>query len=267
MNAVPRDNDHISNYLPWIGRMGGISYEYVLKGLFLGLWAYLALLLPDSAAFARVIAWTAGGLGVGLVAGMVLQVLRGYKPTANLPGFLLLALIDSPFFIYLGVIGGLAAGMFLETDLKLPPDPVTGDRPTWIGYFAVGGAILGYGFHQLRAVKDWKYRFGLGAVVGAIIIYLAISYLGQIPAFTGADAQRGFAVHLLLGLPFFYLLTFCSEADESEAEIMALCAGLGVSFHLMGIAKAAPNLGAAGFLFPAALYFVCLLYTSDAADD
>ena len=250
--------------------MNAVLREYVLKGLFLGLWAYLALLQPDSAAFARALAWTAGGLGVGLLAGMVLQVLRGYRPTANLPGFLLLALIDSPFFIYLGVIGGLAAGMYLETDLKLPADPneamatVVGGtasaasttRPSWIGYFAFGGAILGYGFYQLRAVRDWKYRFGLGAVVGALLIYLAIEYLGRIPAFTGLDAQRGFAIHLLAGLPFFYLLTFCGEAEESEVEIAALCAGLGIGLYLLRLSTSLPEYGdKLIFLVPLGLYF------------
>jgi tetratricopeptide (TPR) repeat protein len=126
----------------------------------------------------------------------------------------------------------------------------------WLGFFAVGGAILGYGFYQLRAVKDWTYRFGLGAIVGAILIYLAINYLGQVPAFTGADAQRGFAVHLLIGLPFFYLLTFCGEAEESEVEIAALCAGLGVGLYLLRLSTSLPEFGdKLIFLVPLGLYF------------
>lgn len=251
--------------------MNSVLREYVLKGLFLGLWAYLALLQPDASKFGLVLAWTAGGLGAGLLAGAVLQILRGYRPTANLPAFLLVVLLDSPFVIYLGLIGGLAAGMFAVTGFDLPaatPDALAAiaggivtdpaaARPNWIGYFAVSGAILGYGFFQLRAVKDWMYRFGIGLAVGALLIYLAIHYLGQVPAFVGDDAQRGFAIHLLIGLPFFYLLTFCGEAEESEVEIAALCAGLGIGLYLFRVSSGFPELGDKLIFFvPLLVYFL-----------
>ncbi len=229
--------------------MNSILREYLAKGLFLGLWAYLALVHPDWSSVGRVLAWTAGGLAVGLLGGAVQQFLRGYRPGRNLGGFLLLTLLDSPYFIYAGILGGLGLGVVLETD------PQTGDQLAaavggltavtpgglsrdWLGYCALAGVVLGFGFAQLRAVRQPRYRFLMGAVVGATLIYLAITYLGKLPDFAASDEnQRLFGGILLLGLPFFYLLTFCGEAEESEVEIAALCAGLGIGLYLLRLSS------------------------------
>src|SRR5688572_5677656 len=125
--------------------MTSVQREYILKGVFLGLWAYLALLLPGWDSFGRVVAWTGGGLVLGLIAGAVLQVMRGYKPQANPGGFLLLTLLDSSFVIYIGVVGGLAVGLLTERPPELSADVVeaiTGAAATapaypirdWLGY-------------------------------------------------------------------------------------------------------------------------------------
>ena len=39
---------------------------------------------------------------------------------------------------------------------------------------------------------------------------------------------------MLLGIPGFYLLTFASMMEESEIEIGAICAALGVSLFILG---------------------------------
>ncbi|HET6572857.1 MAG TPA: tetratricopeptide repeat protein [Fimbriiglobus sp.] len=233
--------------------MTSVQREYILKGIFLGLWAYLALLLPGWDSFGRVVAWTAGGLVLGLIAGAVLQFMRGYKPQANPGGFLLLTLLDSSFVIYIGVVGGLAVGVLTE---RPPPDPAAAyPVRDWIGYFAIGGAVLGYGFHQLTQVRQWVWRFGLGVGVGAAAVYLAVHYIQVGLGLPPADQER-FAAFLLIGLPFFYVLTFCGEADESEVEIAALCAALGVGLYLLGLPSGISAFGGKLILLvPLLVYF------------
>src|SRR5438270_893483 len=42
-----------------------------------------------------------------------------------------------------------------------------------------------------------------------------------------------FAVQLLLGIPFFYLLTFAGQEEESEVEIGATCAALSLGLSIL----------------------------------
>jgi tetratricopeptide (TPR) repeat protein len=229
--------------------MSAALKEYLLKGVFLGVWAYLALIPPDNPTLLRVAGWGAGGFALGLLAGAGLLVRRGYRPTANPGGFALLTLLDSPFVIYLGLVGGVTLGIAIETE------PPAGRE--WLAGFAVGGAVLGYGLHQLTQVRDKVWRFALGGLVGAGLVYLAIHYVGQLPDFAEAAAQQRFAAVLLAGLPFFYVLTFCGEADESEVEIAALCAVLAVGLYLLRLSSNLPEYGDKLILIvPVVVYFV-----------
>jgi hypothetical protein len=229
--------------------MSAALREYLAKGFFLGLWVYLALIQPDREAFARVVMWGLGGLALGLLTGLAFQLKRGYRPGQNLLGFLLMVILDSSYFIYLGMIGGFALGTGLETD---PPT----DR-AWLTYAILGGMLLGYGLHQLRQIQNWTYRLAMGFALGAALTYFAIYYLGQVPAFEGFQPQRQFAIYLLLGLPFFYLLTITGEAEESEVEIAALCAALGIGLYLLRIESQLPEqFDKLIFLIPVGLYFL-----------
>jgi tetratricopeptide (TPR) repeat protein len=249
--------------------MNTVQREYILKGVFLGLWAYLALLLPDWGSFGRVVAWTGGGLAAGLLAGAVIQLLRGYRPAANPVGYVLLVLLDSSFVIYVGQILGLFIGLLVErpstVDIEAAQAAAVGvaaagvDNPVrdWLGYFVIGGAVLGFGFYQLANIRDWTWRFGLAAVVGAILVYLGIEYIGEITALATVEAQQRFAAYLLIGLPFFYVLTFCAEVEESEVEIAALCAGLGIGLYLLRLSSGLPEHGdKLIFLVPLLVYFI-----------
>ncbi|MFO0937794.1 MAG: hypothetical protein U0798_14920 [Gemmataceae bacterium] len=232
--------------------MRSIHFEFILKGVFLGLWTALALRQPpDSPNMTElmgILAWTVGGLGVGFIIAAVTQVMRGLKPSGNPLSFLVFVLLEGSFWIYLGLVGGLAAGLIFTslTATDLPKDR------NWLGWCTLGGAILGYGFTQLREIKDWRWRLAMAGVVGAGLVAVAILYLDN-AGWLEPDARKQFGLFILCGLPFFYLLTFCGIAEESEVEIAALCACLGVSIHLIGFPKNAP---AIGFLLPIGLYFV-----------
>lgn len=264
--------------------------EYILKGVFLGLWVFAALQVAVDPAAVRVdlwwvLGWMSAGLLLGLIGGTALQFRRGVRPWQNWTAFPLLVLLESPTFVYGGVVFGLAAGVlsgreFAEpwaapvaqlfglsfTDIKhvtsaaLPDDdPQKGKLPgDWLGYCAVAGALLGFGLYRLRQIADPWWRFGVGLALGAAFVYLGGEYANRLPGLTGAehaDARFNLGVYILLGLPFFYLLTFCAEAEESEVEIMALCAAMGVALHLMDIGGKAINLAAVPMLVPVAIYF------------
>jgi uncharacterized protein YciW len=236
--------------------MPPILREYLLKGVFLGLWAYLALVLPPNAPdwprFGTILGFAVGGLALALVVGAAVQIRRGFKPSTNPKAFPLVVVLESPYWIYIGLILGLALGLVTQIDVR-SEEPVTG----WLAYFVLGGAVLGYGFHQLRQVKDWLWRFAFGAIVGAALVYFAIHYLELYNLLDGNVAKRNFAIVLLSGLPFFYLLTFCGEAEESEVEIAAICAALGIGLYLFGLESGIEQLaGKLILLAPLIVYFV-----------
>ncbi len=262
--------------------------EYILKGLFLGLWVFFALQVPATPADAWkntfwVLGWVGTGLSIGLLLGTGRLVRRGVKPWDNWKAFPLLVLLESPLFIYSGIMFGLGFGLLSGNELIKPwsaplaevfglawddirHKPPVGD---WLGFCAVGGAVLGFGLYRLRQMEAGATRFFVGAAVAAGMVYLAAEYIleitvpdpadpnKQVPFFANPDSRFNLGVYLLLGLPFFYLLTFSGEAEESEVEIMTFCAALGVALHLIGFAATFPGIGnAAPFLIPVTLYFV-----------
>jgi tetratricopeptide (TPR) repeat protein len=236
--------------------MRSALFEYALKGLYLALWAYLVLLHPTWSTIGSVLAYMALGTAVGLVLEVGQQLLRGFRPFRNLPGFLLLVLLDSPYFIYLGTVGGLAVGLTAVND----PPP---EREYWLIYFAIGGILLGLIFAQLRRLKTPVARVVVGGLMGVALVAGCLLGAEQIPNF---DIQnRDLGGILLVGLPFFYLLVFCGETEESEIEIAALCAALGVGLYLLtksqklasGLDEYMPGVGdKLIFLIPLMLYFL-----------
>lgn len=263
--------------------------EYILKGVFLGLWVFFALQVPSDPKAAWIdIAWVVGWVGVGLLAGLLggtlLQFSRGVRPWHNWAAFPLLVLLESPTFIYGGIMTGLVVGVVSGVpgaqewggqlaqffgltfdDIKhltsrgLPDDdPLKGKLPgDWLGYCAVGGAVLGLSLYRFRQMEDPTRRFWVGMVIAVIMVYLADKYVARVPGLDDPNRRWYLGVYLLLGLPFFYLLTFCGEAEESEVEIMTLCGALGVGLYLLNLQSLIPNLGSAGsFLLPVTIYFV-----------
>lgn len=254
--------------------MGSSFFEYIRKGLFLGLWVFVGLQLPNSPAQGAVILWMVGcmavGLAVGLMLGVVQLIARGVKPWDNWVAFPLLLLLESPFLISTGLVLGLGAGVMSGTDIaqgvidKIGPtfgiafDMLQYHEPGkhWIKYCAIGGILLGIALFRLRQIEDPLWRLGIGFVIAAGAVYVASEYVIKIPGLDDNNEKFNLGLYILAGLPFFYLLTFVAEAEESEVEIMAICTGLGVSLQLMGAADIAPNFKAVGFLLPVTIYFV-----------
>lgn len=210
--------------------MTAVQREYLLKGVFLGVWAFFALSQPSGDRLLQAVGLTAAGVGIGLLLGAIRLMVVGYRPAANLGGFLLLTLLDNPLLVYLGVVGGATAGVLLGTD---PPRE-------WLAYCAGGGAVLGFGLYQHSRVRDRRWRLVLGLMIGAALTYLALDYLGELPALQSPAGERAFALTLLCGLPAFYLLVFTGVADESETEIAALCAALAVGLYQVRLSSSLP---------------------------
>ena len=259
--------------------------EYMLKGLFLGLWVFFALQVPANSADAWkdilwVLGWVGTGLLIGVTVGTAKLMSRGMKPWNNWRAFPLLVLLESPLFIYAGVMLGLGFGVLSGSGLVQPwSEPVakafgltwddikhTPPVGDWLLYCVLGGALLGLGLYQMRKMENGQHRFLVGIGVAAAMVYLASAYLLAIKVpdpndpekmvsfFASADTRFNLGIYILLGLPFFYLLTFSGEAEESEVEIMTLCAALGVALYLVGFGTGLG--GAAPFMIPVTLYFV-----------
>src|SRR6185295_14141566 len=70
--------------------------------------------------------------------------------------------------------------------------------------------------------------------------------------------QRGMVgTLLLLGIPLFYLLTFASLVEETEVEMAAICAALGVGLWILGgeVSEGSPNFQTISLALPLILYF------------
>lgn len=259
--------------------------EYILKGLFLGLWAFFALQVPVNPSdawkdIAWVVGWTGAGFAVGLLIGTIRMMTRGLTPWANWKAFPLLVLLESPLFIYAGIMLGVGFGVLSGSELvrqwsepvaqafgltwdDIKHTPPVGD---WLIYCTLGGVILGLSLYQMRKMDDGQTRFLVGLGVAAVMVYLASNYVlaitipdptdaeKRIPLFESKEARFNLGLYLLMGLPFFYLLTFSGEAEESEVEIMTFCGTLGVSLWLLGFGEGMG--GALPFLAPMAIYFV-----------
>lgn len=256
--------------------MRSALFEYALKGLYLSLWAFLVVAHPDWVIIGKVLVWTLAGTGVGFLAGCVQQLLRGYKPLRHPLGFLLLVLLDSPYLMYLGIIGGLGLGLGLETPIlpaPAPPDGATPDPATvapvpqdnWVLYFAIAGLIGGMCFAFVKRVPPGLPRQVVGGVVGAVLVWGAIAGATELKLFNPESvtpettaAMRQLGAMLLAGLPFFYLLTICGETEESEVEIACLCAAFGLGLYLLRpLAEVAsdPSADKWVFLVPVVLYY------------
>jgi tetratricopeptide (TPR) repeat protein len=233
--------------------MRWLNTEYILKGVYLGLvlFAALSLAAPGAdprQALVRVNLCTLAGLVVALAVAAFLKLREGFRVKGRFLIFLLFLLLESPTLVYTGVLVGAAVGIFLvrQESLDYLLLPTVG-----------GGAAAGVVFGLLRQVQHRYARLGLtlalaaGLVAGALAWFGLIGELGH--SYELAD-RRAFAIQMLLGIPFFYILTFAGHEEESEIEIGAMCAALGLGAGLLVFDQV--QFRSLAFLLPMALYLV-----------
>ncbi|MBI3412376.1 MAG: tetratricopeptide repeat protein [Planctomycetes bacterium] len=221
--------------------------EFLLKGVYLGLLLLVALHGPSWDDLARVGAFTGGGLVLALAAAAYQKMREGYRPRGRPFGFLLFLILENPGLIYIGLISGLALGTYSTFKDQTGP---------WALWVVAGGAVLGLVFWFLRLVRDRQLRMWLGLVLAGAIIGAALLLDLQYPGLPSKQQHTMIGVLLLLGIPGFYLLTFASLVEESEVEIAAMCAALGVG--LLAIGELSPTFSSLAVAIPLTIYF---LYT------
>jgi tetratricopeptide (TPR) repeat protein len=212
--------------------------EYFLKGVFLGLLVCAGLAATAPADAGSVGAWLAGGFVAGLVAATARKVGQGVRPAGRLLSFLVFVLLESPGLIYAGVVLGLAAGVILAV-----PSESRNLVP-----FVAGGAVVGVGMALLRGVRAINVRLGVSLAALVVIVGAVVGVLTFDPTLLAEDRQRTLGWFLLLGLPFFYLLTFVGEAEETEADVAAWAILLSLGCWLLRPTVTSPLIGVLAFL-------------------
>jgi hypothetical protein len=234
-----------------------LQTEYLLKGIYLGLVLIAALHLasipPDSDnstlvfdALLRVNLGTLVGLVVGLLLAALLRLRDSLRLRSQPITFLLFLLLENPTLAYLGILGGTLGGVYLMRQsliLAFASQPELAERLNVLrGLFTpvIGGsAIAGLAFGLLRQVRDRLARTLLIFVLAASLVAAGLSWLGIVELKVlniqpvVLDNSFAFAWQLLLGIPFFYLLTFAGHEEESEIEIGIVCAMLGLGLGIL----------------------------------
>jgi tetratricopeptide (TPR) repeat protein len=269
--------------------MRWLQTEYIWKGIFLGLLLYVALHEPDWRTLAWVNLCILAGLVVGLGIATVRKISQGYRVGGRAFAFVLFLLLESPSLVYAGVLAGTAVGAvaFIPPAAVQPanapdtapaadapaetPPPAPAPQPPWreLLLFVAGGAVLGSLFGSLRQVQRRPVRIGLSLALAAALVAGALALFGQFAEFgvklpfdwvKPQFVPAIFAVQLLIGIPVFYVLTFAGRGEESEVEIGAMCAALGLGLWMLAsdttlLPHDLPALRTAGFLVPIAIYF------------
>jgi tetratricopeptide (TPR) repeat protein len=254
-----------------------LQTEYLIKGTYLGLVLFAALLVgsipSETALVSRALFYinltALAGLAVALVIAGLLRLREGFRIRGRLVPFILFLLLESPTLAYIGILGGTVAGLYLARGLLPEPDPETryGPKATLehlFLYVIVGGAVGGLVFGWLRQVRHRLLRLvlilGLGGALAAVALawldLVKLSALGDISTYTLVN-KHAFAIQLLLGLPFFYLLAFAGHEEESEVEVGLMSALLGLGlFILLGDTQT----GLMAVLLPLVFFFGYTLY-------
>lgn len=242
--------------MPWF------RTEYLLKGVFLGLLLNVALRQASADRFnwappLQVLLCAVGGVVLALFAAALNKLRAGYRIRGRLVAFILFLLLESPTLVYGGILIGTLVGMNLSVGWgELDPDVAASSL---FVPMTVGGAVLGLLFGMARTVRDRQKRLLLCLVMAGAVVAAAVSWFGLIPV-KGVTPVLTIKEHnaadigwfLIMGLPLFYLLTFAGVEEETEIEVAAMCATLGVSLALI---TGGSNQATFVFLLPVGLYF------------
>jgi len=221
--------------------------EFLCKGLYLGLLLYVALQGPTWADVGQVALVTFAGLALCLGVAAYGKLRDGYRIQGRLASFILFLLLDNPGLVYAGVLLGLAVGAFSIHK--------GGEDNARLLASMGGGAALGGVFWLLRDVRNRKVRLWLGLALAAALVGGAIALLWFRPALLLPEERHMVGVLLLVGIPLFYLLTFAGLVEESEVEIAAICAALGVGLWILG-ENMSPNFQILSLALPVVVYYV-----------
>jgi tetratricopeptide (TPR) repeat protein len=219
--------------------------EFLLKGIYLGLLVVVALDSPTWQEVAQVFLYMAAGLVLCLGVAAVRKLREGYRIRGRFTGFILFLLLENPGMVYAGVILGLCLGTYR---VAKPENP---EEQNWnLVVPVIGGALLGTLFYFMRHVRERKIRLWLGLAMAVLLVGGTGALLHYHPEAIPQREMLGYL--LLLGIPGFYLLTFASLVEESEVEIAAICAALGVSMWLLSTNQ----FGLVGLILPLGIYYV-----------
>lgn len=219
--------------------------EFILKGAYLGLLVLVGMQAPDWVQAAQVALITVGGLIVALGFIAVRMLRDGYRVRGRFAGFILFLILENPVLVYTGLIAGLAAGTY----------SILQQNDAGVLAPVLGGAALGYVFWLLRHVQDRRITQWVGLALAVVLAGGAIAFLIFEPIRLTAQQRDMIGSLLLLGIPGFYLLTFAGTVEESEIEIAATCAALGIGLWILGD-DVSPTFKNMALLIPLTLYFV-----------
>jgi tetratricopeptide (TPR) repeat protein len=235
--------------------MRWLNTEYILKGVYLGLVLFAALMLAAPGEHSwqtllRVNLCTLAGLVLALVVAAFLKLREGFRVKGRLLVFLLFLVLESPTLVYAGILVGAAVGAFLvrQESLDYLLLPTVG-----------GGAAAGVVFGLARQVQHRYARLGLILALAAALVAGALAWFGMFGELTHYHPlanPKMFGIQMLLGIPFFYVLTFAGHEEESEVEIGVMCAALGLGTGMLLFDHI--QFRSLAFLLPMALY---LIYT------
>ncbi len=228
--------------------------EFLLKGVYLGLLVMIACMAPQAVELGLIAAFAVGGLALFLSVAAIQKIREGFQVKGRLLGFLIFLVLENPGMVYAGLVIGLSSGAVWTFKWWRANAGEAATLPIEALWPVLGGAALGLIFYGLRHVRQRLYRFYIGLGVIAVLVGGAAALFHFQPTLLTADKQM-IGTLLLLGIPGFYLLTFAGLVEESEIEIAALCAALGIGLwtHLSVIN---PAVGGSAVLLPVGIFFV-----------
>jgi len=232
--------------------MRWLTTEYLLKGIFIGILVFSAMCLgavpstPEyQPAIRRGIIWLNFSILAGVVLSLLIAVFTRREVHSRTRGsflpFLLFLVLEYPAFIYLGVLTGSLVGVYGMCRI-LPDLPSNQQAQLQSLFFPVvgGAALAGQVFGWFKQVRNRSVRTLLVLLLAGFLCVAGLANLGLLDLSFLSKAQSyslenpfSFAVQMILGLPFFYLLTFAGQEEESEVEIGAMMGVLGLSLSIL----------------------------------
>lgn len=223
-----------------------LHLEYITKGVTVAFLGLLAAAAPDWGRTALFCVIVVLSLAAFLGWAGWNAVRQGCRVRGRWTSFLLYLLLENPFAVYSGMLAGLTIAAAVQV--------------FWFGLWRglevplalAAGVGLGVGFVLLRQLANRWARTGTVLLAAAGTTATAIYLLQRYTPYLTSDEGVLFAGHLLLAIPFLYLLTFSGRAEETEMEIGAICAALGICLWIL-LPESALLMAA---LLPLALYIV-----------